>query len=99
MDFWRGELMEWGVERGEIVAVRGDYSRDVCALVLALALAGTIVVPLASSSSAKVDEFLAVAQADSIVSFEPSGIWRFERRAAPGARPPLTGQPRRDSAP
>ncbi len=88
IDFWRRELEQWSVRRGDAVAVCGDYAPDVCALMLALAFAGAIVVPIASAG-AKRDEYLEIAEVGLVVMFDLAGVCRIERRAAPVIAHPL----------
>ncbi|MXN75275.1 AMP-binding protein [Burkholderia sp. 4701] len=88
IDAWRGELDRWGVRRGDTVAVCGDYAPNVCALLLALAFAGAIVVPI-TSAGVKRDEFIEIAEAGFVVTFDAAGAAQVERRAPPAAAHPL----------
>jgi acyl-CoA synthetase (AMP-forming)/AMP-acid ligase II len=91
IDFWRGELDVWCIGRGDTVAVCGDYAPNVCALLLALAFAGAIVVPIASAG-AKRGEFLDIAEVGFVVTFDSAGAARVERRTTPAASHPLLEQ-------
>ncbi|WP_321861669.1 fatty acid--CoA ligase family protein [Burkholderia cenocepacia] len=88
IDVWRGELDRWGVRRGDTVAVCGDYAPNVCALLLALAFAGAIVVPI-TSAGVKRDAFIEIAEAGFVVTFDGAGAARVERRASPAEAHPL----------
>jgi len=67
---------------GAVVAVRGDYSADACAAIIALAEARAIVVPLSPSAAARVDQCLDVAGVDTVVTLAPTCDWLLERRPA-----------------
>ncbi|SDR62507.1 ANL family adenylate-forming protein [Paraburkholderia tuberum] len=97
IDFWCAELDRWGVRRGDIVAVCGDYVPDVCALLLALAFAGAIVVPIASAG-VKRDEFLGTAEVGLVVTFDGAGRPQVERCATLADAHPLIERLRNDGA-
>ncbi|MEM5426184.1 ANL family adenylate-forming protein [Paraburkholderia ferrariae] len=97
IDFWHGELDRWCVRRGDTVAVCGDYAPDVCALLLALAFAGAIIVPIASAG-VKRDEFLEIAEVGLVIMFDVAGAPRVERRLMPVTAHPLIRQLRAEGA-
>jgi long-chain acyl-CoA synthetase len=61
---WRDRLQAAGVESGDAVLLRGDFTRDGVAALLALLKAQAIVILLAPSSFEKASEFANVGQAD-----------------------------------
>src|SRR3954471_14941049 len=75
---WTEELDRLGVKPGDVIAVHGNYSPQSCALILALALRRTIVVPLASVGETLVEEFLGTAGAHGmvIIAADGSHSWR-----------------------
>lgn len=84
VDFWRGFLDAHQVTPGEVVTLDGDYSPATVSLLLALIDRGAIVVPLTKAAEAHRDEFLEVAQVESIISVDEHDHWVFtrtERRA------------------
>jgi acyl-CoA synthetase (AMP-forming)/AMP-acid ligase II len=48
IDFWTARLKSDGISPGDVVGLAGDYSPEICALLLALIRYGTIAVPYAS---------------------------------------------------
>ncbi|MCX6126869.1 MAG: AMP-binding protein, partial [Proteobacteria bacterium] len=46
--FWEDDLREKGISCGDIVAVSGDYSPDICALALAIVSVNAVFMPFAS---------------------------------------------------
>jgi acyl-CoA synthetase (AMP-forming)/AMP-acid ligase II len=67
---WSAALRDGGVFAGNVVAIEGDYSADVVALLIALIDLGAIVVPLAAGSKTQREEFRDIAEAQFVVSFE-----------------------------
>src|SRR5580658_5370972 len=59
---WKPRLAASMIERGTVVAVEGDYSPEVVALLLALIDAGCIVVPLTAAGAPQREEFRAIAE-------------------------------------
>ncbi|MGB9255053.1 MAG: AMP-binding protein [Candidatus Korobacteraceae bacterium] len=72
VEAWKSRLAAANIVRGAVVAVEGDYSPEVIALLLALIGAGCIVVPLAGSSAPQREEFKTIAEAQAAISF-PAG--------------------------
>lgn len=64
----------------KVVALEGDYSPNACALLLALIDQGAIVVPLTAAAAPHRDEFLDIAEAELVVSFDEADGWHIERR-------------------
>jgi acyl-CoA synthetase (AMP-forming)/AMP-acid ligase II len=66
---WKPRLAASMIERGTVVAVEGDYSPEVVALLLALIDAGCIVVPLTASSAPQREEFRSIAEVQAGICF------------------------------
>ncbi|MZP29438.1 AMP-binding protein [Heliobacterium undosum] len=60
---------------GTVVAVEGDYTPELCALLLALIDRGAIVVPLTRSVRRQREEFLAIAEAQALFAFDDDDRW------------------------
>jgi acyl-CoA synthetase (AMP-forming)/AMP-acid ligase II len=76
---WGRELDARGVAPGTVFAVKGDYTPEVCALLLALIDRGAIIVPLSSAAEANAEQFLGIAESQAGIAFKPDG-WEFFRR-------------------
>jgi long-chain acyl-CoA synthetase len=66
---WQARLAASTITRGTVVAVEGDYSPEVVAILLALIDAGCIVVPLAASSAPQREEFKSIAEVQAGICF------------------------------
>ncbi len=77
--FWRSFLDEHQVAPGEMVTLDGDYSPATVSLLLALIDRGAIVVPLTKAAETQRDEFLEVAQVESIIRVDEHDRWTFTR--------------------
>jgi acyl-CoA synthetase (AMP-forming)/AMP-acid ligase II len=96
---WEAELAKLECRSGQVLAVRGDYSCDVCALLLALTAVGVTVVPLSPSSAAKNPEYLDIAQVEGVFTLAPDAPWSFERRSVLSERHDLLEQLSGEGAP
>jgi len=67
---WKHTLLELNIKTGEVVEIEGDYSPATVALLLALVDKGSIVVPMAKSSSSKKESFRKIAQIESSISID-----------------------------
>ena len=95
---WRTHLDEHGVEAGQVVALRGDYTPKACALLLALIDRGAIVVPLTEAAEVHREEFFEIAEVEVIISFDDADGWTLQRRDV-AASHPLIMQLRAEGAP
>ncbi len=68
-------LAREGVAPGTVLAIRGDYSPGVVALLLAAVINRNIVVPIASSAAARQDRMLEVAEAGLLADFHDDDSW------------------------
>jgi acyl-CoA synthetase (AMP-forming)/AMP-acid ligase II len=81
-DDWLGRLAQHGVKPGDTLAICGDYSPNLCALLLAALLNRNIIVPLASATAPRWDPLMALAQVQFAVRFDRDDTWcitGFER--------------------
>jgi long-chain acyl-CoA synthetase len=81
---WRARLEGDGVAPGAVVAIEADFSPNAVALFLALAERRCVFVPLTSSVAAKREEFLEVAEVETVFTIDESDearVTRLDRRA------------------
>jgi long-chain acyl-CoA synthetase len=86
---WREVLLSRRTRPGHIVAIRGDYSREACSLLLALIENDCIIVPLASVNRHQHDFFLETAEVQSVFEILDVGEYRVEDRAVEVKNPLL----------
>jgi acyl-CoA synthetase (AMP-forming)/AMP-acid ligase II len=75
-DAWLRELALRGVKPGDTLAICGDYSPNVCALLLAAVLHRNIVVPLATATAPRWNELMNLAQVQFAVRFNGDDSWQ-----------------------
>jgi long-chain acyl-CoA synthetase len=98
-DAWLGQLAQRGVKPGDTLAICGDYSPKLCALLLAAVLNRNIIIPLASATAPRWSRLMELAQVRFAVRFDSDDSWhvtsfdravshpllrQLEERAAPG---------------
>jgi len=76
IDDWGLRLSQAGISPGQVVAVHGDYSPSLSALLLALMANRNIIVPIASASMENQATFSALAQAEVAIAFAPDDTWQ-----------------------
>jgi acyl-CoA synthetase (AMP-forming)/AMP-acid ligase II len=76
VEVWKSRLAAASIVCGTVVAVEGDYSPEVIALLLALIDAGCIVVPLTASSAPQREEFKSISEVQVAICFSEGD--RFE---------------------
>src|SRR6478736_4746976 len=74
-DAWLRELAQRGVKSGDTLAICGDYSPNLCALLLATFLNRNIIVPLASATAPRWKELMQLAQVQFAVRFNRDDSW------------------------
>jgi long-chain acyl-CoA synthetase len=77
--YWCEELARLKVMAGDSVAMCGDYSPSVCALMISLVANRNVVVPLTLPSGARRSDFLRIAQAKASFHFEGDRFTEFAR--------------------
>lgn len=87
---WIKTLHDRGIRAGECVAISGDYSTEVCGLLIALIMNRNVVVPLSPQASAQHERFMQIAHVDWIIRFEDGRFDGLLRRPAQQTEaPPL----------
>jgi long-chain acyl-CoA synthetase len=86
-NWWLASLSEHGMQAGDVVAIEGDYSPNICACLLALIQHRAIVVPLTSASADHRDEFLRVAEVGWVLSFDDRDDWSLQRLSGSSTHP------------
>jgi long-chain acyl-CoA synthetase len=76
---WSEELARQRILRGESVAICGDYSPKLCALMIALIANHNVVVPLTLPPGAHRSELTSIAQAQTCFHFEGNDVVNWER--------------------
>lgn len=84
---WRNHLDQHGVKTGQVVALRGDYTPNACALLLALIDREAIVVPLTEAAEVHRENFFRIAQVEVVVSFDDADEWVLRRRDVTASNP------------
>lgn len=84
---WQTHLDEHGIEAGQVIALRGDYTPRACALLLALIDRGVIVVPLTDAAEVHREEFFDIAEVEAVISFDDTDSWNLQRRGITAANP------------
>src|SRR5262249_5666290 len=74
-DAWLGQLAQHGVKPGDTLAICGDYSPKLCALLLAALLNRNIIVPLASATAPRWTRLMELAQVQFAVRFDGDDSW------------------------
>ena len=78
-DAWLGRLAQHGIKPGDTLAVCGDYSPKLCALLLAAVLNRNIIVPLASATAPRWNQLMELAQVRFSVRFDGDDSWQIDR--------------------
>lgn len=86
---WQDELRKSGIKPGESVALYGDYSPNICMLLVALLLNRNIAVPLTASVADKKEKFLNIARATAIFDFDNNDSWHLTKREVTDEHPLL----------
>jgi acyl-CoA synthetase (AMP-forming)/AMP-acid ligase II len=76
---WLDELSGRRIGPGSTLAICGDYSPGLCALLIAALLNRNIVIPLASGAAARRDEMMDVAEAECTIEFDRRDGWQLIR--------------------
>ncbi|MCX4844626.1 class I adenylate-forming enzyme family protein [Streptomyces sp. NBC_00893] len=82
MALWQRRFDESEVTAGAVVALEGGYSLNSCAALLALIDRGAVLVPLGPLPDHKREEFLAVAEVETVVRAEGDGTGHIEHTGA-----------------
>src|SRR6516165_5104086 len=74
-DAWLGKLAQHRVKPGDTLAICGDYSPKLCALLLAALVNRNIIVPLASATAPRWNRLMELAQVQFAVRFDGDDSW------------------------
>jgi len=74
-DAWLDKLAQHGVKPGDTLAICGDYSPKLCALLLAALVNRNIIVPLASTTAPRWNRLMELAQVKFAVRFAGDDSW------------------------
>ena len=91
------DLARQGIKPGDTLAICGDYSPKLCALLLAALVNRNIIVPLASATAPRWNRLMQLAQVQFAVRFEGDDSWHatgFDRAVS---HPLLRGLKERDA--
>lgn len=83
LDDWLSKITESNIPQGAVVALSGDYSPDICCLLLALIEHKAVAVPFASVSGKEKEELLDIAETQFEFVFGEEGfreLKRFDRQ-------------------
>ena len=86
IEWWHRLLDEKGLTAGSVVALRGDYSPEICALFLAIVLHRGVVVGLPQGEDTR--QHLGAAHAEALFDFANPGGWSYTS-LSPGPPPPV----------
>ena len=89
VDRWAAELARHGVQPGSTLAACGDYSPQMCALLLAALMNRNIIVPLATATAHRWEEMMRTAQVRFAVEFDGLDLPRFRTLAGATGHPLL----------
>ncbi len=77
----RRQLDEGGVGEGTVVALRGDFSPASIGLMLALIERRAVLVPLSQGSLPQLEEFLQIAEVQTMITVDARDGWQVDHRA------------------
>lgn len=80
LERWRIRLAEQGCPPGSVVGVIGDFSPEICGLLLALMERNCVIVPLSSAATTSHQDFLDTAEVQIVISFSSDDSWMIEHR-------------------
>jgi acyl-coenzyme A synthetase/AMP-(fatty) acid ligase len=72
---WLDQLARHGVRPGDTLAICGDYSPNLCALLLAALLNHNIIIPLASATASRWNRLMELAETRFAVRFDSNDSW------------------------
>jgi acyl-CoA synthetase (AMP-forming)/AMP-acid ligase II len=76
-DGWLSELILRDIRPGSTVAICGDYSPRLCALLIAALTNRNIVVPLAAATARRWNQMMDVAEVEFVIDFGDDDSWRL----------------------
>jgi long-chain acyl-CoA synthetase len=79
---WRQRLRKLGVAEGNAVGYRGEYSPEVCALILALMREGAILVPFTRAVDSEMTQLMDLAGVEVLIDIAPDDSYSICHRGA-----------------
>jgi acyl-CoA synthetase (AMP-forming)/AMP-acid ligase II len=76
-DVWLDELTRRDIRPGSTLAICGDYSPRLCALLIAAFINRNIVVPLAAATARRWSQMMDVAEVEFVIEFGSDDGWRL----------------------
>ena len=76
-DGWLSELIRRDIRPGGTIAICGDYSPRLCALLIATLINRNIVVPLAAVTGRRWNQMMDVAEVEFVIDFGDDDSWRL----------------------
>lgn len=76
---WQAKLSIHNIKSGESIALVGDYSPNICALLLAMIANQNIAVPLTTSASHKKEKFMQIARVQTVFEFGSNDVFHLDR--------------------
>ena len=89
VETWLDELIRREIHPGSTLAICGDYSPSLCALLIATLLNRNIVVPLAPATARGWDQMMDVAEVEFMIEFGDDDSWQITDRHRKVAHPLL----------
>ena len=89
VDDWVRELTERGIAPGSTLAICGDYSPKLCALLVAALINRNIVVPLAVGTARRWQRLMDIAEVRFSIEFDGNDAWRFTDHGRAASHPLL----------
>src|SRR5260221_1239156 len=96
-DAWLRHLAQHGVKPGDTLAICGDYSPKLCALLLAALVNRNIIVPLASAHAPRWNRLMQLAPVQFAIRFEGDDSWHVTGFDRAVSHPLLRGLKERDA--
>jgi acyl-CoA synthetase (AMP-forming)/AMP-acid ligase II len=75
-DFWLDKLARHHIGSGETLAIHGEYSPRLCALLIAALLNRNIVIPCAVATARRWNQMIDLAEVGFIIEFDDDDEWR-----------------------
>jgi acyl-CoA synthetase (AMP-forming)/AMP-acid ligase II len=97
-DAWLGQLARYGVKPGDTLAICGDYSPQLCALLLAALRNRNIIIPLVSATTPRWNRLMELAQTQFAIRFASDDSWHVTRFDRGVSHPLLRQLAERDAA-
>ena len=77
VDRWLAELLRRDIRPGGTLAICGDYSPNLCALLVAALLNRNIVVPLAAATARSWNQMMDIAEVEFMIEFDHGDSWQL----------------------